>query len=980
MKNIFLSLSLILFLSNLSIAQNEQEKFSATSFSQANSMQVVPSIASRIKDATFIEAVDIIKEYNPKRSDGNKVVPGKGTPIDGDPLRIDPSNRTNNPSKSPIITWNAATSGSTPTDPTGAVGPNHYVNAWNSSFRIWDKEGNSLTAPASLANIFPGEDLGDPIVFYDKFANRFVITQFSDTPNGFLVAICQGPDPLNDGWYTYRFNTNSFPDYPKFSVWSDGYYITSNKNSNSATTSDVVYVINRDKMIIGDETAEMQGFSLPQITTNGFFSPLGFNCNGPELPPTGGAPIVYMQDNAWFGVSTDHLKIWTIDVDWENENNSSISNPQILNTATFKSVFDGGSFSNLPQPSGPDIDALQATIMYMAQYRRFPDHNSVVFNFVVDLGTSSDHAGIRWYELRQNNDGDNWTIYQEGTHEQPDGHSAFAGSMAMDALGNIGLAYTVVSETQSVSIRYSGRYESDPLNEMTVIEDTLEAGNSNNPNLRYGDYSQMTIDPIDDKTFWHIAEYFSGNRRNVVGAFKLAPDLTSDVGILAINSPTNATLSANEMITISVRNFGIDSIWDVPLNYSVDGGTLISEVYTDTIPPSTTVEYTFLSTSDMSTLGNNYEITAYTSLATDEDHLNDTSSTVVTHIDANDLGVASLLTPISSNDLTDSELISIKIKNYGGMAQSNFEVSYILDGAAPVTEIVEGPIGVLNTLEYTFNTPADFSAVAVHELKSYTSLDLDTDINNDTNITYVESIICTPNTLCSLGDGFELFSVSNLNNPSGCSDNGYGDYTNMTADLLQGNTYDLTVTTDHDDQYIKVWIDYNDNFLFENDEVVVDNFLMAEGAGNNGPFTETMDLTVAWNANIGEHLMRAKANRDNEVPENACEETNRGETEDYTADIAFFNDINESKAEKNDMIINYLPDNHFEVTFTDLNSTETLRISVHNSLGQQVIYNLVRSENGHYFYDFDMSYAAPGVYLVRLGSDKMGKVKKIVVK
>jgi hypothetical protein len=133
-----------------------------------------------------------------------------------------------------------------------------------------------------------------------------------------------------------------------------------------------------------------------------------------------------MQDDAWAGVSADHLKIWTINVNWSVPANSTISSPQIINTQPFDGLFDGGSFSNLPQPSGGDIDALQATIMYMAQYRRFPTYNSAVFNFVVDLNGADNYSGIRWYELRQSNDGAPWTIHQEGTYAQPGGHSAFA--------------------------------------------------------------------------------------------------------------------------------------------------------------------------------------------------------------------------------------------------------------------------------------------------------------------------------------------------------------------------------------------------------------------------------------------------------------------------------------------------------------------------------------------------------------------------
>ena len=154
-----------------------------------------------------------------------------------------------------IANFEAHSGFSTPTDPTGAVGPNHYVYAFNSGFGIRDKSGNVLVPEASLATIFPGESLGDPIVVYDNYADRFIIMQFSNTPNGFLIAVGQGPDPVNDGWFTYRFNTGSFPDYEKLSIWSDGYYITANKDQNNPNNQNnqqkqdtFVYEMNRQSL------------------------------------------------------------------------------------------------------------------------------------------------------------------------------------------------------------------------------------------------------------------------------------------------------------------------------------------------------------------------------------------------------------------------------------------------------------------------------------------------------------------------------------------------------------------------------------------------------------------------------------------------------------------------------------------------------------------------------------------------------------
>ena len=111
--------------------------------------------------------------------------------------------------------------------------------------------------------------------------------------------------------------------------------------------------------------------------------------------------------------------------------------------------------------------------------------------FVVDLDGNDDLAGIRWYELRQTNDGDPWTIYQEGTYTQPDGHSAFSGNMCMDASGNIALAYTSVSSTLNPALRYTGRFTNDPLGTMTMSEEVILNGTQIDPSTRYGDYSQM---------------------------------------------------------------------------------------------------------------------------------------------------------------------------------------------------------------------------------------------------------------------------------------------------------------------------------------------------------------------------------------------------------------------------------------------------------------------------------------------------------
>lgn len=160
--------------------------------------------------------------------------------------------------------------------------------------------------------------------------------------------------------------------------------------------------------------------------------------------------------------------------------------------------------------------------------------------------------------------------------------------------------------------------------------------------------------------------------------------------------------------------------------------------------------------------------------------------------------------------------------------------------------------------------------------------------NNDITETYrymyevKANVLCTPSMDCSYNDGFQLVQVGDINNPSGCE--GYGDFMDLSTDLEQGSNNQMTVTTGYGDQHVKVWIDYNDDLDFTSDEVVIDNYVIAPGQAA-GSYTETIDFVIPENATLGEHILRAKTNWSGDVPADACDETQYGETEDYMVNI-----------------------------------------------------------------------------------------------
>ncbi|PKA83913.1 putative secreted protein (Por secretion system target) [Ulvibacter sp. MAR_2010_11] len=864
--------------------------------------------------------------------------------------------------------------GFTPPDPTGAVGPNHYVHSVNSSVKIFDKTGNLLVGPVALGT-FLGipSNAGDPIVLYDQLADRYFVSEFGSLSNSLAIGVSDTNDPTG-AYNVYQFALDAFPDYPHYSVWPDGYYLTANKGGTNK-----VYAIERDVILAGGAGPQIVGFPLPGSVqnTNTVYSPEPANLLGTTISANTPGYIVYLQDDGWAGVAFDHLKVWEIDVDWSVIGNSTISAPLVIPTDPFNSVFAPFGTGDVAQPgTAQKIDMIGGVISFATNYRGFGSHNSMIVTFNTDID-GNDTSGIRWIELR--NDGIlPWSIHQEGTYAPADGHSRFMGSAAMDAAGNIGLGFNIASATLPAGIRYTGRFDGDPLGMMTVAETTIVNGvGVQTFSNRFGDYSHLTMDP-NNFTFWHTAEYFSATNqwRTQVASFSLSGGFTADVGVSNIVQPTNGILSNAETVEVSIRNFGTAAQSNIPLELRVDGNLVASEVFAGTINGNSAQNYTFTQTVDLSTSGQTYAIEARTNLVGDQFATNDPFTKNVTHLLANDVGVLEITSPVSGSGLSNAETVSVTIKNFGAATQSNVSVVYTINGGADVVETFVGPIASEQEVTYNFTQTADLSALGTYNIHSNTSLAGDMDSSNDEAIAVVENILCQPNLDCSFGDGFQLVSIAEINNPSGCE--GYGDFTAQIANLDEG-THDITFTTGYGDQHVKVWIDFNDDSIFTNDEVVVPNFIIAPGQAG-GSYTETVTLTIPVGATVGAHRMRAKSNWQAPVPIDACEVTAYGETEDYTANIGTLG-IADFEIINSEIIITSIGENIFDVSFrSDFDGIAFA--AVYNMLGQQLGVKLLDKEGDAFKVRINMSQAASGIYLIRVGGKdtKSFKTARIIVK
>lgn len=965
---------LIALISFASIA-NAQEKVAGPSYvGKTTSMEHVPSIASQRNN--WVPAFGTEKEMLDGRSSKNIVIPGKDPQTEDDYFVRNPSSRSQTTQgREASLVFDAYNSNSMPTDPSIAIGPNHAFVVFNTGFTIYDKSGNELVGQtAPNPTIFPNGGCCDLTASYDKAADRWVIS-FLDTSNGAQIAVSDGPDPVNDGWYVYTIS--SISDYQKLSIWSDGYYLTDNTSS-----SNKVWAMERDKMLLGDTTAQVVGFNLPGIVTSGFFSPQVFNVTDENMPASGNAPIVYLQDDAWGGVATDHLKIWSATVDWTNTANSNISGPVELNTnAPFIGVFDNGSFSNLAQPNGQLIDALQATIMNQAQFRKFANHNSAVFNFVVDTDAGAGKlAGVRWFELRQNGDGQPWSIYQEGTYTAPDGRHAWHASMMMDIQGNIGMGYSSMSGPSStetdmhVSSFYTGRFANDPLNTMTIAEEVIANGDGDMPSNRYGDYSKIDIDPENDKTFWFINEYFKGQRKGVVGVFQIAPNFNDDVGIVSIDAPVSGILTNSESITVTIFNYGENAASNFDISYQIDGGTVVTETYSGTIPSAQTATYTFTTPANFSTEGQTYSVLSQTTLTGDEDTSNDSFTQEITHLTHDDIGVIAISAPISGINL-GSETVTISVENFAEASQSNFNVSYAINGGAVVTEQVAGPLGAGETIEYSFSTQGNFSAFIEHTLSATTSLGGDSDTSNDEMSIMVSNASCdefTNTTSQQVGpdSGTVTNSIINLSDDDLIQ--------NLLVSINISHTYNSNLDIfliGPDGTRVELSTDnggYTDDYI----DTVFDDDADTSITNAIGPFTGTYRPEGALADFVG---LSSLGNWTLEI------------TDDANGGIGTLNSwsiimcstsgvgIYDNLVDASDLIVKSLGENQFNISLTTDIFNENILFQVYDSIGKEIVYHRISKEDGVYAYPLDMSYMASGVYIIRLSDKNVGMVKRIIV-
>ena len=443
-----------------------------------------------------------------------------------------------------------------PADTNGDVGPNYYIQTINTSIGIFDKTNGNLVAAftfntfmsqGQFGNLCDTNNLGDPVVLYDTFEDRWVITDFAfqlsgggavvNPPGAYqCFAVSKSGDPVSGGWNFYSLHLTDFiNDYPKFGIWPDGIYMSANMfgfPAGGAYQNPRVWALNKAQMYAGAMTVQSISFDAPATD----FTILPSNARLQTGTPPPGRPNLLLSTAQFVNAVT----VYKFHVDWDHVSLSTFTGPDI--------PLASNSWPNSLPPAAPslggnNLDVVAIRGMMQNQYTNLGGVESLWATHTVRRADVNGFAAPRFYQVPVTGGIVGANMTQAATFD-PDGSNVihrFIPSLAVDRAGNMALAYSTSSSTSKPAIKYAGRLSTDPINTFSQTEQVLIQGAGTQTGncggalcTRWGDYSAMTLDP-DGCTFWYTNMYYQVdglNHQTRIGSFTFPQCTTVGAGTI----------------------------------------------------------------------------------------------------------------------------------------------------------------------------------------------------------------------------------------------------------------------------------------------------------------------------------------------------------------------------------------------------------------------------------------------------------------
>ncbi|HYW71873.1 MAG TPA: carboxypeptidase regulatory-like domain-containing protein [Pyrinomonadaceae bacterium] len=470
-----------------------------------------------------------------------------------------------------------------PPSANGDVGPNYYIQAINTSIGIFDKANgnlvavfgfNSFMSQGQFGNLCDTNNMGEPVVLYDSFEDRWVISDYAfqlsgggvaNPPGSYqCIAVSKSGDPVAGGWNFYSLHlTDLLNAYPKFGIWPDGIYLSANLYgfpAGGAYQNPRVWALNKMQMYSGAATVQAISFDAPPAD----FTLLPSNARLQTGTPPPGTPNLFI--STW--QFTDGVGVYKFHVDWDHTALSSFTGP-IKSAAPSR---PGSAPAAAPSQGGNDLDVVGLRAMMQNQYTNLAGVESLWATHTVRRGDDNGFAAPRFYQVPVNSGTVGANVTQAATLD-PDGDNVihrFMPSLAVDRAGNMALGYSTSSSDSKPAIKYAGRLSSDPLNTFGQSEQVMvqgagaQTGNCEGALCTsWGDYSAMTLDP-DGCTFWYTNMYYQAdgiNYQTRIGSFTLPQCLTVNSGALqgTVTSSSGGVAIPGATVTLGSRTATTDA-------------------------------------------------------------------------------------------------------------------------------------------------------------------------------------------------------------------------------------------------------------------------------------------------------------------------------------------------------------------------------------------------------------------------------------
>lgn len=336
-------------------------------------------------------------------------------------------------------------------------------------------------------------------------------------------------------------------------------------------------------------------------------------------------------------------------------------------------------------------------------------------------------------------------------------------------------------------------------------------------------------------------------------------------------------------------------------------------------------------------------------------------------VSPDDVGIVSITSPSSGTFLTDEEPVVVLINNFGTNAQSDFNVSFTVDGGTPVTETITAIINGGESYEYSFTAMLDLSALGEYTIEVCTDLVGD---NNPENNCTTKIVINSGLDYCDATTGSPYESISNVlcgsfNNPSGWQA-GVADYTGISTTIEPGMSEEINLINGYPQagDAAAAWVDWNNDTVFQLNSV--EEFHLTND-GTNEIFTGNIEVP-AGTAN-GQYRMRVRLVRN--VAPDPCGLATYGEIEDYTIIVDSI-DVN---IENNLLQNTQVYPNPASGLVNIKSDNPIIYISVFNQTGQEVF----SVEPNSSFYQLNTSNFISGVYHFLIKKDEGSVSRRIVI-